>query len=87
MCTPYTESQKMVAMATSPMYKVLADIADSEKAIGHVGGLSGRPTTLTPSITNCLVAIILTKPVIAILVPKLVAMATFLSTSGLLSDT
>ena len=25
-------------MATSPMYKVLADIADSEKAIGHVGG-------------------------------------------------
>ena len=35
-----------------------------------------RPTTQTPSITNRLVAVVHTKPVIAILVPKLVAMAT-----------
>ena len=35
-------------------------------------------TTQTPSITNCLVAIVHTKPVIAILVSKLVAMATTL---------
>jgi len=35
----------------------------------------GRQLKL-PSITTCLVAIILTKPVIAILVPELVAMAT-----------
>jgi len=63
MCTPYTESQKMVAMATSPMCKVSAISAFC------------RPTTQTPSITNCLVAIVLTKPVIAILVSKLVTMA------------
>jgi len=69
MCTPYTESQKMVAMATSPMCKVSAICAFC------------RPTTQTPSITNCLVAIVHTKPVIAILVPKLVAMATFLRAS------
>jgi len=37
-----------------------------------------RPTTQTPSITNYLVAIIHTKP-IAILVPKLVSMATTLT--------
>jgi len=37
-----------------------------------------RPTAQNPSITNCLVAIVHTKPVIAILVPKLVAMATTL---------
>jgi len=45
------------------------------------------PTTQIPSITNCLVTIIHTKPVIAILVPKLVAMAMFLSTSGPPSNT
>ena len=39
-----------------------------------------RPLKL-PSITNCLIAILLTKPVIAILVPKLVAMATTLRQS------
>ena len=36
------------------------------------------PTTQTPSITNCLVAVVHIKLVIAILVPKLVAMATSL---------
>jgi len=46
----------------------------------------GRPLK-PPSITNCLVAIVLTKPVIAILVSKLVAMATSLSTSELPSNT
>ena len=35
-----------------------------------------RPITKTPSITNSVVAIIHIKPIIAILVPKLVAMAT-----------
>ena len=40
-----------------------------------------------PSITNCLVAIVLTKPVIVILVPKLVVMATSLGASVLLSNT
>ena len=40
------------------------------------------PTTQTPSITNSLVAIVHTKPVMANCVSKLVAMATFLSTSG-----
>jgi len=35
---------------------------------------------LNPSITNCLVAIVHTKPVTAILLPKLVAMAMSLST-------
>jgi len=39
------------------------------------------PTTKTPSITNRLVAIVHTKPVIAILVPKLVATATSLRPS------
>jgi len=39
------------------------------------------PTTQTPSITNSLVAVVHTKPVIAILVPKLVAMATSLGTA------
>jgi len=63
-CTPYTESQKMVAVATSPMCKVLAI------------SLFCRPTTQTPSITSCLVAVVLTKRVIAILVPQLVAMTT-----------
>ena len=42
----------------------------------------GRSYTRTPSITNRLVAVVHTKPVIAILVPKLVAMATSLSTCG-----
>jgi len=42
----------------------------------------GRPLKL-PSITNCLVSIILTKLVIAILVPKLVLMATTLKTFDL----
>ena len=41
-----------------------------------------RPTTRTPSITNRLVAIAYTKRVIANCIPKLVAMATSLSTSG-----
>jgi len=40
-----------------------------------------RPTTKTPSITNRLVAIIHTKPVIAILVPKLIVMAASLRPS------
>ena len=39
-------------------------------------------TTQSPSITNSLVAIVHTKPVIADCVQKLVAMATSLSTSG-----
>ena len=60
----------MVAMATSLRCKVLAISAFS------------RPTIQTPSITNCLVAIVLTKPVIVILGPKLVVTATSLSTSG-----
>jgi len=34
-----------------------------------------RPTTQTPSITNSLVAVVHTNPVIAILVPKLIDMA------------
>ena len=54
----------MVAMATSLRRKVSAIYRFC------------RPTTQTPSITNCLVAIVHTKPVIAILVPKLVAVAT-----------
>jgi len=42
-----------------------------------------RPTTQTsPSISNCLVAIVHKKQLIAILVPKLVTMATSLSTAG-----
>ena len=39
-------------------------------------------TTQIPCITNCLVAIVHTKLVIANCVPKLVAMATSLRTSG-----
>ena len=43
-----------------------------------------RPlATQTPSITNCLVAVVHKIPVTAILVPKLVAMVTPFSTSGL----
>ena len=53
----------MVAIATSLSCSVSAIYA------------FGRPTTQTPSITNCIVAIVHTNPVIAILVPKLVAMA------------
>jgi len=45
------------------------------------------PTTQTLSITNSLVAIVHTKPITAILVQKLVAMATSLSTCGLPSNT
>jgi len=40
------------------------------------------PTTQLPSIANCVVAVIHSKPVIANCVPKFVAMATSLSTSG-----
>ena len=58
----------MVAMATSLSCRVSAISAFC------------WPTTQTPSITNSVVAIIHTKLVIAILVPKLVAMATFLRT-------
>jgi len=75
MCSPNTEIQKMAAMAMSRSCRVLAISAFR------------RPTTQFPSTTNCLVTIIHTKPVIAILVPKLVAMAMFLSTSGPPSNT
>jgi len=72
MCTPYIESQKMVAMATSLSCRV-----------SEISAFSQQP--LKPaSIINCLVTIV---QVIAILVPKLVAMATSLSTSGLPSNT
>jgi len=76
-CTSYTESQKLVAMATSLSCRVSAI------------GLSAFcwPTTQIPSITNSPVAIVRTKQVITILVPKLVAMATSLSTSGPPSNT
>jgi len=57
------------AMAMSRMCKVLAISAFC------------RPNTQNPSITNYLVTIVLPKPVIAILVPKLVAMATTLGHS------
>jgi len=60
------QSQKVVAMATSLSCEVLAKSAIC------------RPTTKTPSITNRLVAIVHTKPVIASSVAKLVAMATSL---------
>jgi len=53
----------MIAMATSLSCRVSATSAFC------------WPTTQTPSIINCLVAIIHTKPVTAILVPKLVGMA------------
>jgi len=69
MCTPYIESRKKVAMATS--LRTLKSAMSSSDS-------------LNPSITNCLVAIVYTKPVklIAILVPQLVAIATTLSVSG-----
>jgi len=56
----------MVVMATSLSFRVSTISAFC------------RPTTQTPSITNRLVAIVHRKPVIAILVPKLVTMATSL---------
>jgi len=113
MCTPYIESQKMVAMAASlRTSKWLYQIAGPRKPIPRIKIMLlpitqpmliiahekpkmvamakslrcmtawyrqylhsvGWPLKL-PSITNCLVAIILTKPVIVILVPTLVAMA------------
>jgi len=51
---------------------------ESQKMVAKVSAISAfcRPTTQTPYITNCLVAIVLKKPVIAILVPKFVAMVT-----------
>jgi len=63
---PVYSKTKMVVMATSLSCRV--------------SGLSAFrwPTTQTPSITNCLVAIVRTKSVISVLVPKLVAMATTL---------
>jgi len=50
---------------------------------GRVSAISAfcRPTTQTPSMTNRLVAIVQTKSVITILVPKLIAMATSLRPS------
>jgi len=73
---PYIESQKMVAVATSLSCRVSAISAFC------------LPTTQTPSITNSPVAIVCTMPVIAILVPKLVAkLATSLSTSEPPSNT
>ena len=65
----------MVAIATSLRCKVSAISAIC------------WPTTQTHFITNCLVAIFLTKQVIAILVPKLVVIATSVSISGLPSNT
>jgi len=65
MCTPYIERQKWL-----PWQHPLG--ARYRQYLQSVG----RP--LNPPITNCVVAIVLTKPVIAILVPKLVAMATTL---------
>jgi len=46
-----------------------------------------QPITHTHSITSCLVAIVHTKPVMAILVPELVVIATSLSTLGLPCNT
>ena len=61
------ESQNMVAMATSLRYTGYRQYLHSV----------GRPLiVISPSITNCLVAVVHTKQVIVILVPKLVAMAT-----------
>jgi len=60
------KTKKMVAIATSLSCRVLAISAFCWS------------TTQTPSITNSLVAIDHAKPVTAILVPKLVAMATTL---------
>jgi len=65
---------KLVAMAMSLRCKVSAISAFS------------RPTTYTLSITSCLVTVVHTKPVITILVSKLVAMATSLSIWGLPSN-
>ena len=63
---------KMVAMAMSLRCKV--------PAISTLCQL----TTQTPSITNCVVAVVLIKPVIAILVPKLVVTAMTLRHSVLI---
>jgi len=68
MHTPYTESQKWLPWQ-HPLGAGYRQYLHS----------AGQPLKL-PSITNCLVAIVHTKPVIAILVPKLVAMATTLDT-------
>jgi len=62
MRTPYTESHKIVAMAMSVSFNVLSM---------HFVGRPLKPT-------SSLVAIVHTKPVIAILVPKLVAVTTTL---------
>jgi len=61
-----------------PIYGKTKTVATAMSLSCTVSAISAFcwPTTQTPSITNCLVAIIHTKPVIAILVPKLVAMAT-----------
>jgi len=69
MCTPYIESQEMVAMAMSLSCKVSAISAFC------------RLATQFPTITSSLVAIVHSKRVIAILLPKVVAMATSLRTS------
>ena len=61
MYTPHIE-RKMVAMAMSLSYRQYMHLV-------------GRPLK-PPSIPNCLAAIVYTKLVIAILVPKFVAMAT-----------
>jgi len=68
MCTPCIESQKIFAVATSLSCRVSAISAFC------------WPTTQTPSITNRpnIVAGVDIKPVIAILVPKLVTVATTL---------
>ena len=63
---PIYRKTKVVAMATSLSCRVSAISAFC------------WPTTQTPSITNCIDAIVHTKPVIAILVSKLVAVATTL---------
>ena len=63
---PIYRKTKMVAMATSLTCRVSAISAFC------------WPTTQTPSITNCIVAIVYAKPVIAILDPKLVAMTMIL---------
>ena len=55
----------MVAMATSISCRVSA-----------ISALHLLADHSNPSVTNCLVAIVHTQPVIAILVPKLVAVAT-----------
>jgi len=72
---PIYRTTKMVAMATS--------LRCSVSAISTFCW----PTTQTPSTTNSLVVVVHTKPVIAILVPQLFAMAMSLSTCGLPSNT